>query len=209
MATIVAHHATPKPLALLSITGIPTFRHPFFNSSTLIPPDPIKEEEVEKFLVEPVSVGGSPPNVFDTGMLLPNGDKNENFLAPAKPPSEQDPNRGMLYDYFLYNNTYVSLVGSVDAGFDWAQDAAQSAKLAEWPPTILIQGDDDDDVAMDVCASVADKLGDKGKLFLAEDLGHLFEASSFIDDNAPGMHIVRRAVDELDQIVSAALDNPA
>lgn len=165
---------------------------------------------MEKFLVEPVSVGATPANVFDLGMLLPSGSENPHFQATAKPASGQDPNRGLLYDYFLYDNTFVPLVGSVDPGFDWAQDAAQSSKLAEWPVTVFIQGDDDDDVAMDVCASVAKRLGGKkGRLCIAKGRGHLFEGARFVDDEAPGMDAVRRAVDELDQAVAASLNDSA
>jgi hypothetical protein len=210
MATIVAHHSTPKPLALLSITGIPTFHHPFFNSSTLIPPSPIKEEDIEPFLIESVAVGSTPPNTFHLNMLLPSGSKNPHFEAPAKTRSEQDPNRGMLYDYYVYENAYVPLVGSVDPGFDWAEDATQSSRLAEWPVTVFIQGDADDDVNIDVCASVAKRLGTKkGRLFVAEGQGHLFEGTMFLEDETPAMDAVRRAVDDLDQAVAEGLKNSA
>lgn len=213
MATIVAHHSAPKPLALFSITGIPTFRHPFFNSSTLIPPDPISEEEVEHLLVEPVSVGTNSATVFELDMLLPSGAKNLHFQESAQPASDvsgQDPNRGILYDYYLYDNAYVSLVGGVDAGFDWAKDAASSPKLEEWPVTVFIQGDADVDVDKDVCASVAQLLGDKkGRWCIAVGQGHLFEKASFIEDEGPGMDVVRQAVDELDRAVAAGLNASA
>ncbi|TDZ20085.1 hypothetical protein Cob_v007308 [Colletotrichum orbiculare MAFF 240422] len=41
MAALTAHHLTPTPIALLSITGITTFRHHFFNSSVLLTPEPV------------------------------------------------------------------------------------------------------------------------------------------------------------------------
>lgn len=65
LATIITHHLMPKPLALLANSGIPTFRHPFFNSSVLITPEPLSENELEQLLAEPVSIGTCPPSVFD------------------------------------------------------------------------------------------------------------------------------------------------
>ncbi|TEA16714.1 hypothetical protein C8034_v011868 [Colletotrichum sidae] len=41
MAALTAHHLTPTLIALLSITGITTFRHHFFNSSVLLTPEPV------------------------------------------------------------------------------------------------------------------------------------------------------------------------
>ncbi|TDZ32304.1 hypothetical protein C8035_v012379 [Colletotrichum spinosum] len=41
MAALTAHHLTPTPIALLSITGITTFRHHFFNSSVLLNLEPV------------------------------------------------------------------------------------------------------------------------------------------------------------------------
>jgi hypothetical protein len=46
MASLIAHHAEPPPAALLGITAIPTFRHPFFNTSVLMTPEPIKDEDM-------------------------------------------------------------------------------------------------------------------------------------------------------------------
>lgn len=207
MATLVAHHLTPKPLALLSITGIPSFHHPFFNSSTLIPPSPIKEEDIERFVAESVSVGNSPPNIFYVDMLQPSSSKNPQFQAPPKPPNTRDPSRGLLYDYYVYENQYVPLIGSVDPGFDWAEDPAQASRLARWPVTVFIQGDEDDDVNIDVCASVAKRLGDKkAKFCVAKGQGHLFEGTMFIEDDLPGMDAVRQAIDELDKAVAVALN---
>ena len=210
MATITAHHLAPKPLALLSITGIPTFQHPFFNSSYLIPPEPISEEEVEPYLVGPATVGKTPypPSVFYLERLLPSGAKNPDFEEPKQvlgmDPS-QDPNRGLLYDYFLYLNAYEPLVSSVDPGYEWASNGSQVSRLAEWPVTVLIQGDADDDVKMDVCADTARWLGEeKGRLYVAKGQPHLFEMAKFLEDRTPGMEAVRQALHALDAAVAAA-----
>jgi acetyl esterase/lipase len=208
-ATLIAQHLTPKPLALLSYTGIPTFRHPFFNSSTLIPPEPITEEEIRHLETEPVSVGTTPTVVFSVDMVLPSGLKNPDFQPSFHSQVDshgQDPNRGLLYYYYLQENRFVPLVGSVDLGFDWASDPASSSKLVEWPFTILIQGDEDVDVHMDVCVSVARSLGPaKAKLIMAPGQGHRFQKTSFIEDVGPGMDEIRTAMRELELAVDRNL----
>ncbi|KAK3935274.1 lipase 2 [Diplogelasinospora grovesii] len=209
MAALIAHHAKPKPAALLSITGIPSFRHPFFNSSTLIPPTPVKEEEVDPFIAEPVSIGNSafPPAIFYLDCLLPSGSKNPTFEVPDEvlsPGVGQDPSRGMLYDYFLYDNAFLSMVGSVDLGFDWARDESQRSRLTAWPVTIFIQGDDDPDVSPSVCEDVVQALGrEKAKLCLAKGRAHLFEKTSYVEDTDEGMDAVRHAIDELDKSLAS------
>jgi hypothetical protein len=207
VATILARHLTPKPLALLASSGIPTFRHPFFNSSVLIPAEPITEDEVEHLLAEPTSVGTCPSSVFETDMVLPSGAKNPHFDASSQPPSDrkgQDPNRGIFYDYFLYRNDFPAYVGKVDTGFEWAVDKTKT--LQEWPLTILLQGDADDDVDKAVCMSVADLLGSRAVLLMAKGQGHRFGRTSFLEDQSPGMDEIRSATRELENTVNYALN---
>lgn len=81
---MTAHHLQPQPLALLSITGIATFRHPFFNSSTLIQPEPFAKIQVQKYLDEPVSVGSKPDAdsmVFFLDSLTETGAKKSRLRA--------------------------------------------------------------------------------------------------------------------------------
>jgi len=213
LAALAAYHLTPAPLALLSITGIPTFRHPFFNSSVLIPSEPITEDDVAHYISEPVAVGRSvfdTSGVFDIRCLLPSGTRNPSFQADKKLPEgfTDDPNRGLLYDYFLYENLFLDFVGGVDPGFDWARGAtdAEKAKLRDWPVTILIQGDDDMDLSPELGVSVAERLGEKGVYFEAKGQGHLFEKGSFLEDlgedRGTPLGAVLNAIDALDQVVA-------
>ncbi len=218
LATLIAHHLTPKPLALLSITGISTFRHSFFNSSYLIPPEPIPELDVEQYLREPVSAGHSifdPSAVFYPDQLLPDGSRNPDFVRPAKVPAKynQDPNRGLLYDYYLYENMFLALVDNVDVGFDWAEDGTEEgrAKLREWPVTVFVHGSGDDDVAPAVCQDAARKLGPgKGIYIEAKDQPHLFERTKYLEEIEQGeagenpLRAVAKATAELDRIVQGA-----
>ncbi|KAH8883098.1 alpha/beta-hydrolase [Thozetella sp. PMI_491] len=209
MVTLIASHLEPKPVALLSITGIPTFKHNFFNSSYLIPPEPIEEEEVEHLLAEPVVVGKSPCSreIFYIEQLLPLGGKNPEFVKP-KPASDgtpaQDPNRAILYDYYLHNNLYEPLTAEVDPGYDWAADPSNASRLADWPVTIFIQGDEDEDVKVDVTRDCAKNLGpEKGKFYLAPKQGHLYERNKYLEDEDESMDAVRKALQELDAAVTA------
>jgi acetyl esterase/lipase len=211
LATLVAHHLTPPPLALLSITGIPTFRHAFFNSSTLIPPEPVTEDDISQYVSESVTVGRhifDASGVFSTTSLLSTGEKNPAWIPNKKLPEgfTSDPNRGLLYDYYLHENLFLDMVGGVDAGFDWAEVNEQ--KLRTWPTTIFIHGDDDADVDLDVCTSVVKRLGGKAERFLANGKGHLFERGCFLEDlgndKNTAMGAVLKAIDALDRVVAAS-----
>jgi acetyl esterase/lipase len=209
LATLIAHHLTPKPLALLSASGIPTFRHPFFTSPTLPSLEPIADRDIDRLVAEPVSVGTSPSSVFLTDMLLNSGLKNPEYRphgAAELDTERRVTNRGMLYIHYLQRNLFMPLVGGVDPGFEWASNPAAKAKLADWPFTILLQGDHDEDVDWGVCDSVAKSLGPaKAKIFIAAGQGHRFGRESFLEDNDPGMDQVLSAVKELDRAVSNAM----
>lgn len=208
MASLIAFHSEPKPAVLLSITGIPTFRHPFFSSSVLLTPTPIKDDEVEEFISGPAMVGSTPvhdPAVFSTSQLLPSGEKNPEYVRPPKPPTDATSDqlgRNCLYDYYLHKNAFTDLVGSVDPGFQWGSDGATTRPTTpprSWPRTIFIQGAGDRDVAVAVTTDTAEYLGpEKAEVFLAQEQGHLFEAMSYLEDEGPGMDVIREAIRALD-----------
>ncbi|KAI1848128.1 hypothetical protein JX266_005841 [Neoarthrinium moseri] len=208
MANLLAHHAKTLPVALLGITGIPTFRHPFFNSSTLLTPEPIDDQDMAPYIDNPVEVGSTSQadkTVFFLDRILSSGRQNADFVQPVVKPVIPLPNskwyRGCLYDYFLHRNKFLDLVGDVDAGFEWTK--SNPDKLAAWPPTVFIQGDKDYDVSVDVTLYVVNCLGiEKATLWLANNQGHLFEATSFIEDQGQGMDAVQKAIASLDAFLS-------
>ncbi|MBE3043252.1 hypothetical protein IMZ48_11915, partial [Candidatus Bathyarchaeota archaeon] len=199
MASLTAHHnLTPRPLALLSITGIATFQHPFFSSSACPLPAPPSESDVAAHLSGPITVGVLPSGtltVFTLDKLTPDGAKNDVYTPPAPAPGVRS-NRGDLYDYYLFHNLFPVLVGDIDPGY------GPGTQVADWPPTVLIHGNADPDVALDVSLHMHENLGgDKVKLFVAEGQGHLFEDVSWWEDETEGMGVVREAVACLDGIV--------
>lgn len=109
----------------------------------------------------------------------------------------------MLYEYYLYENLFLDLVGDVDKGFDWAR--RDEEKRQAWPVTIFIHGDEDDDVSPDVCMSVAEKLGHRVVYCKARGKGHLFERGVFLEDLGEDMETpegaVLKAIDAVDQAV--------
>jgi hypothetical protein len=206
MASLIAHHLQPKPTALLCITGIPTFKHPFFSSSVQLTPEPIKDEQVENFVNAPVEVGITPPwdpTTFEVTKLLDSGEKNTEFVHPRRPSKQEDEGAGSglqrveLYDYYLHRNLYPIMLDTVDPGF------LDSSKLGDWPATIFIQGGEDCDVSVDVSKSTAEALGGKGRMFLAEGEGHLFEACSYLEDPGKGISILKEAITALDEVIGS------
>lgn len=172
-------------------------------------PEPIADGDLEQLVTEPVTVGTTPSSVFMADMILQSGLKNSDFKPHAAcevPDTERKaPHRGILFYHYIQNNLFVPVLGEVDPGFEWASDPAAETRLADWPFTILLQGDKDDDVDRDVCTSVAKSLGTtKAKIFVAAGQGHRFCRESFLEDDDPGMDQVLLAVKELDRAVSDA-----
>ncbi|KAK1522624.1 uncharacterized protein CCOS01_10336, partial [Colletotrichum costaricense] len=143
-----------------------------------------------------VIVGGSSagvtsannPQVFHVEKILPDGAKNTAFVLPPLSISD-DGNcdefpRGCLYDYYLYRNEFLNLVGEIDPGYEWAESEMGESRAAAWPPTTIIQGDADEDVDLSP---------------------HLYEATRFIEDDMSGMDAVRQAVSNLEADVARAL----
>jgi pimeloyl-ACP methyl ester carboxylesterase len=214
-AAVVAHHCEPSPLALLSIEGINTFRHPFFNSSTLLTPEPLDDGAMAAFTEPgPAVIGVTPAGArgaFKLDKLRLDGSKNTSYRDPTPPsPPDEDasaPSRGALYDYYIYKNAWLDLVGDIDRGYEWAKDDTPEAKtrLAKWPPTVIFHGNADEDVPLSVSEQMRDCLGtDKASLFVVDGQPHLFELTKFIEDDLPEMEVVRTAVKRLDGIVRDA-----
>ncbi|KAL7936505.1 alpha/beta-hydrolase [Trichoderma chlorosporum] len=209
MAAIIAHQCQPKPLALFSIQGINTFRHPFFNSSVQTAGEEIPHATMEKYITGPVQVGEMQPDesTFVLDKLIPDGAKNPSFAPPvpsATTASADGSYRGMLYDYYTFNNAFLGMVDSVDPGYQWAKLPEAKDRVAQWPPTVIFHGNQDPDVELNVSEDMRDCLGeDKVTLIIAEGQPHLYELEKFIEDDAPGMDVVRQAVARLDEIVAS------
>ncbi|KAK0747171.1 Alpha/Beta hydrolase protein [Schizothecium vesticola] len=201
---LLAHNLPPPPFP-----PSPSSPSPASLPSTT-PSSP--QDDVAPFLSrspEDVTVGCHPwdrSGIFHLESLLPDGTRNPAFdetKAVLPPGNDGAPERGLLYDYFLYENLFPDLVGGrqVDAGFD-----SPPATGERWPVTVMIQGDADDDVDPGVCRDVAGKLGGRAMLFVAEGKGHLFERTKFWEEVEAegGLVAVRRAVEALDGVVRGA-----
>lgn len=203
LATLIAHHLEP-PIALLSISGILTFQHPFFQSSVRLTSSLISNEIAETFLQGPVVVGTSPtydPWFFHMDMLQRStGMQNLTFIHPRVPTfkKEEDTmaeNRRQLYELFVHHNEYNKMLGVVDPGFAWTK--SEPSKCSKWPITIIVTGSKDEDVDKDVSISTANQLGGKALLFIAPDQPHMFEATKFLEDEVAEMNVIREAIKAL------------
>ncbi|KAJ6440539.1 EKC/KEOPS complex subunit BUD32 [Purpureocillium lavendulum] len=208
-ASLIAHNCSPPPLALFSIQGINSFRHPHFNSSTLLTPEPIRDEDVAKAIAGPVAVGVTMPgseNAFRMAKLRSDGSRNPDYeTEPGPSPPLKNPRSG-LYEYYTHRNAWLGMVGGIDPGYEWARERQTTPeardRVARWPPTVIFHGDADVDVPIAVSEHMRDCLGeDKVSLFVAPGQGHLYDLTRFIEDDAPEMDAVRQAVKRLDEIV--------
>lgn len=206
MAALIAHHCEPKPLALFSIQGINTFRHRFFNSSVQTAGEEISHAAMAKHIAGPIQVGDDAPDesTFFPEKLTPDGAKNPNFAPPTPGAEYQENHRGMLYDYYTFNNSFVEMTGSVDPGYQWAKRPGARDRVAAWPRTVIFHGNNDPDVELNVSEDMRDCLGEeKVTLIVADGQPHLYELEKFLEDDAPGMDVVRQAVARLDEIVAS------
>jgi hypothetical protein len=204
VASLIVHHAQPPPIALFSISGIATFRHPFFNSSKLNYLDGFDDVDMTQFINLPLWLGQTPvnsPTSFEVARLLPNGLKNTEFHQ-LEEQLRTKPHRGTLYEFYINKNTWLDLVGDIDPGYEWAKKPENAARVEEWPPTVIFHGDNDPDVPLGVSQLMQQGLGkDKVKIVVAEGLTHLFELMSYLEEDTPGMDVVRGALRCLDEIV--------
>ena len=143
-------------------------------------------------------------------IIGPRGPKVDPFSKTEFPPpgNDKNNNRGLLYDYYVYNGEFIALLEGVDLGFSWTDDAEHKSKLQEWPITIFIQGDADEGVREDVCSDTARLLGERAVYFMAPGQNHLFERTYFLEDEVRDqegrdvMDAVRRAIGALDRAVA-------
>lgn len=171
---------------------------------------------MQPFIDEPLTVGETTSDdekCFSLAMLRPDGSRNPAYKppqpapAPLLNPSDPEVRRGMLYEYYIYKNAWVGLLGDVDPGYEWARETSDDSKarVQKWPPTVVIHGNGDTDVEVGVSEAMRDALGeDRVTLFVADGQGHLYETTRFIDEDAPGMDEVRQAVACLDEVVAAS-----
>ncbi|CAH0054160.1 unnamed protein product [Clonostachys solani] len=208
LVALILHHCLPSPLAVLSISGINTFRHPFFNSSTLLAQEPIHNEMVSRALDGPVVAGTKKAGfvgIFHLDKLTTFGSKSVDYVYPVGiEESAEATQRGLLYEYLIYKNQYLNLVGDLDRGYEWAKEPGYSSKVKDWPVSIVIHGDADRGVPLDVSEQMRACLGqDKIFIFVAKGQDHLFELDRFIEDRGPEMDTVRSAVAYLVDTVAA------
>lgn len=216
LAALLAHERLSCLVALVSIYGIPSFQHEFFRSSTMLTPEPIASDAMKRHEEGPmtawVSEAGE-PEVFLVQMLNPDGSRNRDYVPIVEEHSsvggegdkELGLRRGLLYEYYVYNNSFPELVHPVDPGFNEPTKENLGWRLC-WPPTVVIHGRDDVDFPLGGSLWMRDAiLEDKVRVFIAEGKGHLFELGLFLEEGNGGMDVVKRAIEALDEMVQSVV----
>ncbi|RDW80392.1 hypothetical protein BP5796_05090 [Coleophoma crateriformis] len=186
------------PKAVLSYYGIPTFSHPLFNKSHVFF-EPVVELQVAHFLNEDMQLGETEPHaIFDLSCLNDDGSPNPTYERPKtlRVEGEEPFPRGMLYDYFTEKNLYPSLIGPLDEPF---RDGSWSKELTR-PKFIMIHGDADVDVPIELQQAIADELGpERARLLVVPGVEHNFDEGLYWDDER--LVKIREAWGLLDQVV--------
>jgi len=188
---------SPKPLAIFSYYGVPTFDHEFFRSRKLWGPEPYKKVQFEKFLIEPVSTGSTPSeDAFSLECLSADGSRNPDYLQPKAAEMSSELQRAYLYDWLVQENQYPDLVREVDKG-------PSDPSWSNYPPTIMIHGDVDEDVPMELSQMMIGTIGPTpAKLYIASGQPHNFDEGLFLGD--PALSIVEDAWKALDAIINTS-----
>lgn len=155
---------------------------------------------MEPFLDGPIVIGTNPEgsaSTFVLDKLLPDGKKNPDWQSPTRKPVTEH-HKGDLWDYYIHRNQWVPLVRDIDPGYEWATLPAWKDRVEQWPPTVIFHGDADVDVPLDLSLEMQRCLGeDKVEVVVVEGQPHLFELTSFIEDQGPQMDAVRKALASL------------
>jgi hypothetical protein len=120
LAFLAAINMEPRPIAVFSYYGIPTFQHDFFRSGKVL--WPVTKSQIECFLIQPMSVGStSAKEAFSLDCLLPDGSQDVKYEKPAVESAGDELFRASLYDWLVQENKYPELVRDVDKGLGWLE----------------------------------------------------------------------------------------
>jgi hypothetical protein len=125
---------SPTPTAILTYYGITSISDPFFHTTHQMGPAPLQYHQVQSFYDESITLGSTlPSKKFDPNCLLPDLTRN---LIWKKPEPELPNQRIRLVPWFLQEVLFPKMLGIVDVDL-------KDQKWKEFPPTILVHGDQD------------------------------------------------------------------
>jgi hypothetical protein len=196
---------------VFSYYGSPNFHAPFFRSSRIVNPEPVKYSELTYIYDDKVVSTGltAPSDAFDPTCLTPELKRNPKWVRsteelPAL--AEGFKPRGWLYDYFVQENRYPVLFPDVWRDFSAVQGAAKGVARDGFPKVVMIHGDEDIDVPLELASDfekfLKGELGDgSARLVVVKGVAHSFDDGLFLEDETPEMHAIKEAWRLLDNIV--------
>lgn len=202
LAFLAARHykeLSPPPIALLSYYGIPSFKHPFFNTNHIIWGDQPQPREKFAALLDSKQVYTGYTSVsrsFDLASLDEELKPNKSYQQPVDEPEADDRlPRPDLYDYYVQENLYPEIFKNVEKDVEPGPN---------FPKCVLIHGDDDPDAPLSLSEAFVQEVGqDIASFVVAPGKSHCFDDGFFIDDEGVEMDAVRKAWALLDDVVKA------
>ena len=205
-----AHPKCPRPLAVLSVYGML---------------DPASKRYIEAGTALRAPIADLPIALDEIDTAVTSGKAIDGYAFPASPPTDQRFRWiGALHQAAKYPDLLTrtpGLAGQISAqGADAIPERYRSlfpvsfGLKPDFPPTILLHGDDDVLVGLDQSASVAEKMSALGVdvyLEIAKGQGHGFEVKDVIDidaKDAEGEAVrmkesLRRVITALEKAVSS------
>ncbi|TAQ84247.1 hypothetical protein B7494_g7429 [Chlorociboria aeruginascens] len=199
LAASRSRELTPAPKAILSIYGVTSFKNSFFSSSIVIGGATlITKERVSHLLSDTVIATGERdyPDIFytfDLSCLKRDLSRNTAYKKPEFVENSEVLGRASLYDYFVQENRYPELIGDVERELD----------ANEGPKIIMLHGDADIDVPIELSQDLVKKVGDRARLVVVKGAGHAFDDGLFLEDKEKlGAKEIHETWGLLDEIIA-------
>jgi acetyl esterase/lipase len=152
---LAAGHFKPRPICAVGIYPVTTHDHPYFRSGTVLDGNRVHLEDIQHFIEQtPVEAGVGISQAewqFDMNML-------DDMLIYAE--NKREPTtgltRGDLWDYYLTENMWPSIIGDspeLDTQKLWNDE--------DFPPIILLSGDPDTVVPIELSEYLVKDLADE------------------------------------------------
>ncbi len=196
LATARFEDLNPPPIATLGYYPCPSFKHPFFNSSRVLNPKPLKREELASMLDDEKVLTGTDTGVSPFEVKSLNEDLSHNTaFTPQEPGFRAALDRPDIYDWLVQENEYPKTFGDLEGNIE--------AEKEKFPKVIIMHSKGDEDCPIELSRDYVEGVGkEKGRLVAVEGNDHVFDEWLFLEDGGERVEKVQEAWKLLDAVVA-------